>query len=106
MTVRDRVRIERAVQSYDWWLDLRGAPRRRRRELRTELRSNLRDATAHVGSRAAVSGLGSTRQMAAEVVPEDPTRPRWTAGLQAGAPPWRSPSWWPCSPAWRGPTAP
>ncbi|MBN1093718.1 hypothetical protein JKP75_14850 [Blastococcus sp. TML/M2B] len=84
MTVRDRVRIERAVQSYDWWLDLRGAPRRRRRELRTELRSNLRDATAHVGSRAAVSGLGSTRQMAAEVVPEDPTRPRWTAGLQAG----------------------
>ncbi|SDE23082.1 hypothetical protein SAMN05660485_00257 [Blastococcus fimeti] len=84
MTVRDRVRIERAVLSYDWWLDLRGAPRRRRRELRTELRSNLRDATAHVGSRAAVSGLGRTRQMAAEAVPEDPTRPRWTAGLQAG----------------------
>lgn len=84
MTVRDRVRIERAVLSYDWWLDLRGAPRRRRRELRTELRSNLRDATAHVGSRAAVAGLGSTRRMAAEAVPEDRTRPRWTAGLQAG----------------------
>lgn len=84
MTVRDQVRIERAVLSYDWWLDLRGAPRRRRRELRTELRSNLRDATAHVGSHAAVSGLGSTRQMAADAVPADPTRPRWTAGLQAG----------------------
>lgn len=84
MTVRDRVRIERAVLSYDWWLDLRGASRRRRRELRTELRSNLRDATEHVGSRAAVSGLGSTRQMAADAVREDPTRPRWTAGLQAG----------------------
>lgn len=84
MTVRDRIRIERAALSYDWWLDLRGAPRRRRRELRTELRSNLRDATAHVGSRAAVSGLGSTRSMAAEAVPADPTRPRWTSGLQAG----------------------
>ena len=69
MTVSDRLRIEWAVASYDWWLDLRGTPRRRRRDLRSELRSNLRDATAHSGSKAA---------------PHDPTRARWTAGLQAG----------------------
>ena len=85
MSVSDRLRIERAVLSYDFWLDLRGTPWRRRRELRAELRSNLRDATAHTGSRAAVSALGSTRLMAAEASVADPTRPRWTAGLQAGA---------------------
>ena len=34
MSVRDRLRIEWAVLSYDWWLDLRGTPRRRRRDLR------------------------------------------------------------------------
>jgi hypothetical protein len=84
MTVVDRVRIERAVLSYDWWLDLRGTRWRRRRELRAELRANLRDATAHIGSRAAASGLGSTRRMAAEAFPQDATRPRWTAGLQSG----------------------
>jgi hypothetical protein len=84
MTVRDRARIEWAVLSYDWWLDLRGTPRRRRRDLRAELRSNLRDASARGGSRAAVAALGGTRRMAADAVPVDRTRPRWTAGLQAG----------------------
>jgi hypothetical protein len=84
MNVVDRVRIERAVLSYDFWLDLRGTPWRRRRDLRAELRSNLREATARSGSRAAVSALGSTRLMAAEASIADPTRPRWTAGIQAG----------------------
>jgi hypothetical protein len=84
MTVLDRVRIERAVLSYDWWLDLRGASWRRRRDLRAELRSNLREATARSGSTAAVTALGSTRRMAAEAAPVDATRPRWTAGLQSG----------------------
>ena len=84
MTVSDRLRIEWAVASYNWWLDLRGTPRRRRRDLRSELRSNLRDATAHSGSKAAVAALGGTRRMAAEAAPHDPSRARWTAGLQAG----------------------
>jgi hypothetical protein len=83
MNVRDRVRVERAVLSYDWWLDLRGTPWRWRRELRAELRSNLREATARIGSKAAVAALGSTRQMAADATTEDATRPRWTAGLQS-----------------------
>lgn len=57
MNVLDRVRIERAVLGYDWWLDLRGTPWRRRRDLRSELRANLRDAAAHIGARAAVAAL-------------------------------------------------
>jgi hypothetical protein len=84
MNVLDRVRIEWAVLGYDWWLDLRGASWRRRRDLRAELRANLREATARHGSKAAVAALGSTRQMAAEAHVEDPTRPRWTAGSLSG----------------------
>jgi hypothetical protein len=84
MNVVDRIRTELAVLSYDWWLDLRGAPWRRRRDLRSELRANLRDAAAHRGGRAAVAALGSTRQMAAEAVALDPSRPRWSVGLQSG----------------------
>lgn len=85
MSLSDRIRIERAVLTYDFWLDLRGAPWRRRRDLRAELRANLRESTARNGSRAAVAALGSTRVMAAEASPTDPSRPRWTAGLQAGS---------------------
>ena len=84
MNVLDRVRIERAVLAYDWWLDVRGTPWRRRRDLRCELRANLRDAATHTGARAAVAALGSTRQMAADATPEDPTRPRWAVGLYSG----------------------
>ena len=84
MNVLDRIRIERAVLGYDWWLDLRGTPARRRRDLRRELRANLRDAAEHTGASAAVAALGSTRQMAADATPEDPTRPRWAVGLYSG----------------------
>ncbi len=84
MNVLDRVRIERAVLSYDWWLDLRGTPARRRRDLRAELRGNLRDAAAHTGARPAVAALGSTRQMAAEAAVGDPSRPRWAVGIYCG----------------------
>lgn len=84
MNVIDRARVERAVLSYDWWLDLRGASGRRRRELRRELRVNLEDASGHVGAGAAVRSLGRTRDMAAEALPTDRSRPRWTAGAQAG----------------------
>jgi hypothetical protein len=84
MNVLDRIRIERAVLAYDWWLDLRGTPWRRRRDLRRELRANLRDAAAHTGSQRAVASLGSTRQMAADSSVDDPTRPRWTVGVYSG----------------------
>jgi hypothetical protein len=84
MNVLDRLRIERAVLSYDWWLDLRGTPARRRRGLRGELRGNLRDAAARVGTRHAVASLGSTRQMAAETSIDDPSRPRWAVGIYCG----------------------
>lgn len=85
MNVLGHLRIERAVQSYDFWLDLRGAAGSRRRELRRELRANLREAAGRRGATAAVRALGGARQMAAEAVPENRTMPRWTAGLQAGA---------------------
>ena len=84
MNVLDRARIERAVLSYDWWLDLRGTPWRRRRDLRSELRANLRDAASRSGARQAVASLGSTRQMAAEASVDDPTRPRWAVGVYSG----------------------
>jgi hypothetical protein len=84
MNVLDRIRIERAVHSYDWWLDLRGTPAARRGELRRELRANLREAAAHTGARAAVAALGSTRQMAADAALADPTRPRWRVGIYSG----------------------
>ena len=84
MNVLDRARIERAVLSYDFWLDLRGTPWRRRRDLRRELRANLREAAARSGGRGAVAALGNTRQMAADAWDEDATRPRWTAGAQSG----------------------
>lgn len=83
MNVLDRARIEWAVLSYDFWLDLRGASIRRRRDLRRELRANLRDAAARSGGRGAVAALGSTRRMAAEASTEDATRPRWTAGAHS-----------------------
>ncbi len=85
-SVLDRARIERAVWSYDFWLDLRGTPgrRRRRRGLRRELRANLVDAGAVVGTRVAVAGQGGTRATAAAAGEPDADRPRWSAGLQAG----------------------
>jgi hypothetical protein len=82
VNIVERARIEGAVQSYEWWLDLRGATVRRRRELRRELRANLLEAAKHCGARAAVGNLGSTRLMAAEAVSVDRMRPRWTVGFQ------------------------
>lgn len=86
MNVVDRVRVERAVSSYRWWLDVRGASLRRRRELGSELRGNLLEAAEQLGARQAVQALGSPRQMAADAVPVRRGRPRWTLGARtAGA---------------------
>ena len=84
MNVLDRARIVGATLSYDLWLDYAGVPGQRRRDLRRELRANLGAATALVGSRDAVRGLGSTRGMAAAASCPDPTRPRWTVGFTVG----------------------
>jgi len=84
MNILDRASIMGATLSYDLWLDFAGVPGRRRRDLRRELRANLGDATALVGSRNAVRGLGGTRAMAASASAPDPTRPRWTVGFTVG----------------------
>ena len=84
MNFADRVRLESAVWSYSFWLDLRCVTLRRRRQLRSELRANLHDAAERTDARTAVSGLGSIRRMAADTVPFESTRPRWSIGVQAG----------------------
>ncbi|MCI4656266.1 hypothetical protein [Cryobacterium zhongshanensis] len=84
MNLLDHARIIRATLSYDAWLDFAGVPGRRRRDLRRELRANLSDAAALVGSREAVRGLGSTRAMAAAASAPDPTRPHWTVAFTIG----------------------
>lgn len=84
MNLLDHARITSATLDYDLWLDLAGVPGRRRRELGRELRANLRDATALVGSRRAVRNLGSIREMATAAHPPDRTRPRWTVGFTVG----------------------
>ncbi len=76
----DKARIAFAGFRYDFWLDLRSVPRRRRRELRSELKSNLTDAALHVGIGPALSSLGSLRRLAAETTRDGQLRSRWTAG--------------------------
>jgi len=76
----DRARIAYAGFRYDFWLDLRSVPRRRRQELRSELKSNLTDAALHVGIGPALSSLGSVRRLAAETTRDGQLRSGWTAG--------------------------
>jgi len=85
-SLADRLRIGLAVLRYDAWLDLRGGVGgRRRRQLRKELRANLVDASAQVGSRDAVRRLGPLRQLAAEAADaarstHPAPRPAWGHG--------------------------
>jgi len=79
----DRSRIERAVFTYDSWLEAHGVRTKRRRDLRRELRANLFDATDEQGARQAVEALGSLRSMASEAGGADGTHPRWSAGAVA-----------------------
>jgi hypothetical protein len=81
----DRWRISTALVRYEFWLELRNVNRRRRRDLIEELRANLHDATAQVGSRQAVKALGSLRRMSGETVETARTRPRWSTGFVAAA---------------------
>lgn len=78
MKIIDRLRIEDAVLRYDFWLDVRDVPTRRRRELRRELRANLSEASADVGVTRALFGIGSPKQLAYAATETDPTRLRWS----------------------------
>jgi len=84
MNLLDRCRILSVSFCYDFWLEYAGVPGPRRRDLRRELRANLGDATARIGSRAAVRGLGGIREMAASAYPADSSRPRWVVGSTVG----------------------
>lgn len=85
MRTVDRIRIEHAVQRYDFWLDMRGVAMRRRRELRRELRTNLAEASADVGMTRALFGIGSPKELAHAATESDPSRPRWGQGALAAA---------------------
>ena len=64
MTWKDRMRIERAVWTFDSYL--RNLPRKSRVSKRRELRVNLRAASADVGANEALRRLGNIRTMAVE----------------------------------------
>lgn len=83
MNLLDRLRITVAVWWYGTWLDLHNVPGRRRRELRRDLRANLREAAASKGAAAAVRDLGGVRRLAAEMAAANP-RPRWAAAAIFG----------------------
>jgi len=81
----DRLRIGAAVVKYDFWLEMHGVNRRRRRGLREELRTNLDDAAERIGAAEAVTALGPLRQMAAATATGPPAGPRWSSGANAAA---------------------
>lgn len=83
MNFLDQARVQRAVLTYDFWLDFHGVPRRRRRDLRRELRANLLDAATRSGTGEAIAALGGIRRMASEVGVPDARPPRLTAGAYA-----------------------
>ena len=85
MNLVDRARIESAILRYDFWLEMRGVGGSRRRDLRRELRTNLTEAGAEVGTTRALFGIGSPRELAHAATDTDPTRPRWSQGLMWGA---------------------
>lgn len=83
MTLTELIRRENAVQSYDFWLDLRGVRRKQRRALVKDLRANLTEAAADVGMTRALFGIGSPKQLAHQSAPRDPARPRWNSAAFA-----------------------
>jgi hypothetical protein len=63
LTKKDRLRIDLAIRKVDWELQGR-VPMARRRQLRTELRSNLSEAAQQVGAEKAVEQLGDLKALA------------------------------------------
>jgi len=85
MNVLDRIRVDRVVAGYDFWLEARGVPGRRRRDLRRELRSNITEAARDVGVRPALAGVGSPRTLAQEATSDGVKRPLWSLASACGA---------------------
>ncbi|AXH96063.1 hypothetical protein [Ornithinimicrobium avium] len=85
MGLIDTLRIEDTVQRYDFWLEMRGTGWRRRKELRRELRANLRAATEDVGATQALLNVGAPKELAREATDgEYQRRPQWSrAGFYA-----------------------
>ncbi|WP_326647350.1 MULTISPECIES: hypothetical protein [unclassified Streptomyces] len=78
----DQLRIERVIWTFDH--HLQDLPWRSRTARRRELRGNLYDAAADVGTATALRRLGSVRRLAAEYLAaeygESQPRPAWSAG--------------------------
>lgn len=83
LRLTDWARITLAGARYDFWLDLNSVPGRDRRDLRRELKANLREASAAVGSATALKNLGSLRALASETARDGDLRSRWLAGWVA-----------------------
>jgi len=83
LTQVDRLRIERAVWTFD--SRLQDLPRKTRVAKRRELRSNLRAAAADVGAVEALRRLGNMRRLAAEYLVAEygqgGPRPSWLSGF-------------------------
>ena len=85
MSLITTVRIEKAVQTYDFWMEFYGVDGRRRRVQRGELRANLAEAAADVGVARALANTGDVKALAHAVGEPHARRPRWLAGALAGA---------------------
>ncbi|MDU9001823.1 hypothetical protein [Streptomyces mirabilis] len=87
LTLTDRLRIERTVLLLDTHLS--DLPRRSRLAKRREVRANLRDAAADVGTAEALRRLGEPRRLAAGYLAAEygdvAPRPSWTAALLCAA---------------------
>lgn len=90
MRIYDRLRIEATVLRYDYWLEMRGVRGRDRRDLRGELRANLHEASADVGTTRALFGIGSPKQLAHAAPDVHPSRPRGASGLPQSSGSWSS----------------
>jgi hypothetical protein len=80
LSIIDRTRIWWAAKRYDFWLDLRFVPRKRRKDLALELRSNLSAASGRHGVGEALKRVGSLRSLAAAATTDDAKHVRWNAG--------------------------
>lgn len=80
LSIIDRTRIWWAAKRYDFWLDLRFVPRKRRKDLALELRSNLSAASGRHGVDEAMKRVGSLRSLAAAATTDDAKHVRWNAG--------------------------
>lgn len=81
------IRLGAADVRYDFWLDMCGVRGRRRRDLRSELRGNLVEASERVGSRNAVRAVGPIRTLARAATEASQHE---VVGSGGGAPGWWS----------------